>query len=241
MVYWVLNSPFFIIESSQQEVLHRNVCLATNCSPMHYFCTCNQRSWGISMGCLFLAKTDPNCRYSLKILALIYSDNVTGSWICPLNHCMRSQIHTPQKRVFCNMLLNHAVFLYLWLLSLRKTCGKIIFSKSCDTAAFHFAKIHLICRHSIRFSSTCNLLHWVQNLPLVIIRKCYWRIFYKNECPAINCSYGKVFLYLWCKPLKNVCGRSIFRTTMAVQFAALLKNDLFSCNLWGSGIYVLLL
>ena len=241
MVYWVLNSPFLSLRAASKRCSTEMYVWLQTVLPCIIFVPATgvleEYLWGV----YFWQKLNPNCRYSLKILALIYSDNVTGSWICPLNHCMRSQIHTPQKRVFCNMLLNYTVFLYLWLLSLRKTCGKIIFSKSCDTAAFHFAKIYPICRHSIRFSSTCNLLQWVQNLPLVIIRKCYWRIFYKNECPAINCSYGKVFLYLWCEPLKNVCGRSIFRRTTALQFAALLKTDLFSCNLWGSGIYVLLL
>ena len=86
----------------------------------------------------------------ISFSVLIYSYDVTGSWIHsqPLDKVTKrcsAKTHVFQYTVY------YAVSLYLWLLSLRNACRLIIFRKSPDTTAFKFAKLtHAILRHSLK-------------------------------------------------------------------------------------------
>lgn len=55
------------------------------------------------------------------------------------------------------MLLQYAISLYLWLVSLRNAYKEFIFSNACYTA-FQFAKTHTFCKHSLKI---CMFMHSV--------------------------------------------------------------------------------
>ena len=64
--------------------------------------------------------------------------------------------------------------------------------------------------------------------PLLIIKNSHQKIFYWNICPAVNYSYGNVFLYLWPKSLKTVFDLFIFSRAANVHPDAFLKPTPFA-------------
>ena len=116
------------------------------------------------------------------------------------------------ERVFCTCGVNP------WCESLKNVCGESIFRRPMDLQSAALPKIDLFCWCSMGFLYLC---------ALVIIRGSHREVFYRNACPttscptthllctcgvcpkfstetydpAINCSYGKGFLYLWCESL----------------------------------------